>query len=151
ISLTPQTVGRFAARFPDVAVLHSGLTGAQRAQEWRRLSRGDARIAIGARSALFAPLRDVGLIVLDEEHETSFKQDSTPRYHARETAIVRGELENAVVVLGSATPTLESYGRAKRGVYELLTLPSRAGKGTLPKILVEDLRKEGKEQRFEGV
>jgi primosomal protein N' (replication factor Y) len=151
ISLTPQTVGRFAARFPDVAVLHSGLTGAQRAQEWHRISKGEAHIAIGARSALFAPLHDVGLIVIDEEHENSFKQDSTPRYHARETAIVRAELEGAVVVLGSATPTLESYGRAKRGVYELVTLPNRAGKGTLPKILIEDLRKEGKDQRFEGV
>ncbi|MGA0060674.1 MAG: replication restart helicase PriA [Planctomycetota bacterium] len=151
ISLTPQTVGRFAARFPDVAVLHSGLTGAQRAQEWHRIQRGDAHVAIGARSALFAPLRDVGLIVIDEEHENSFKQDSTPRYHARETAIARAEIENAVVVLGSATPTLESYGRAKRGVYELITLPNRAGKGTLPRILVEDLRKEDKRQNFEGV
>ena len=151
ISLTPQTVGRFAQRFPDVAVLHSGLTGAQRAREWHRLSRGEATIAIGARSALFAPVRDLGLIVLDEEHENSFKQDSTPRYHARETAIVRGEIESAVVVLGSATPTLESFGRARRGAYQMLTLPSRAGQGTLPRVLVEDLRKEGKEQSVSGV
>ncbi len=151
ISLTPQTVGRFAQRFPDVAVLHSGLTGAQRAREWLRLSRGEAHIAIGARSALFAPVRDLGLIVIDEEHESSFKQDSTPRYHARETAIVRAEIESAVVVLGSATPTLESFGRARRGAYQMLTLPSRAGQGTLPRVLVEDLRKEGKEQHVGGV
>jgi primosomal protein N' (replication factor Y) len=151
ISLTPQTVGRFAQRFPDVAVLHSGLTGAQRAREWLRLSRGQARIAIGARSALFAPLRDVGIIVVDEEHESSFKQDSTPRYHAREAAIVRAQIENAVVVLGSATPTLESFGRARRGAYELLSLPHRAGRGTVPRILIEDLRKEGKEQRVAGI
>ncbi|MBI5850770.1 MAG: primosomal protein N' [Planctomycetes bacterium] len=151
ISLTPQTVGRFAARFPDVAVLHSGLTGAQRAREWHRLSRGEASIAVGARSALFAPVRDLGLVVIDEEHESSFKQDSTPRYHARETAIARCEIESAVLVLGSATPTLESFGRAKRGAYELLTLPVRAGKGTMPRVLVEDLRKEGKQQAIGGV
>ncbi|MCC6784271.1 MAG: primosomal protein N' [Planctomycetes bacterium] len=151
ISLTPQTVGRFAARFPDVAVLHSGLTGAQRAREWHRLSRGEAHIAIGARSALFAPVRELGVVVIDEEHESSFKQDSTPRYHARETAIARCEIESAVLVLGSATPTLESFGRAKRGAYELITLPQRAGHGTLPKMLVEDLRKEGKQQAVGGV
>ncbi|MCA8941207.1 MAG: primosomal protein N' [Planctomycetes bacterium] len=151
IALTPQTVGRFASRFPDVAVLHSGLTGAERARQWRRLANGDAGIAIGARSALFAPLRDVGLIVLDEEQESSFKQDTTPRYHARELAIARGEIENACVVLGSATPTLESYGRAKRGLFELLTLPERAGAGTQPKIIVEDLRREDKESAVCGV
>jgi primosomal protein N' (replication factor Y) len=151
ISLTPQTVGRFASRFPDVAVLHSGLTDAERGRQWQRLLQGRARIAVGARSALFAPVRDLGLIVVDEEHETSFKQDSTPRYHAREMAIVRGELEQAVVVLGSATPTLESIGKARRGVYELLTLPQRAGAGRLPKLVVQDLRGEPKEVRRAGV
>jgi primosomal protein N' (replication factor Y) (superfamily II helicase) len=151
ISLTPQTVGRFASRFPDVAVLHSGLTDADRGRQWQRLLQGRARIAVGARSALFAPVQDLGLIVLDEEHETTFKQDSTPRYHAREMAIVRGELERAVVVLGSATPTLESIGKAKRGAYELLTLPQRAGAGRLPKIVVQDLRGEPKEVRRAGV
>ena len=151
ISQTPQTVGRFASRFPDVAVLHSGLTDAERGRQWRRLLTGRAGIAVGARSALFAPLSNLGLIVVDEEHETSFKQESTPRYHAREMALVRGEIENAVVVLGSATPTLESYGRARRGLYELLELPSRAGQGTLPRILVEDLRKEGKDSKLSGV
>ncbi|MBZ0153142.1 MAG: primosomal protein N' [Planctomycetes bacterium] len=151
ISLTPQTVGRFASRFPDVAVLHSGLTDAERGRQWQRLVQGRARIAVGARSALFAPVQDLGLIVVDEEHETSFKQDSTPRYHAREMAIVRGQIENAVVVLGSATPTLESIGKARRGVYELLTLPERAGAGRLPQILVQDLRGEPKEARRAGV
>ena len=151
ISLTPQTVGRFASRFEDVAVLHSGLTDSERAKQWRKLANGEAGIAIGARSALFAPLRDVGVIVLDEEHETSFKQESTPRYHARELAIRRAEIEGAVVVLGSATPTLESYGRARRGHYELLTLPQRAGAGRQPKIVIEDLRKESKEARVAGV
>ena len=151
ISLTPQTVGRFASRFPDTAVLHSGLTDAERGRQWQRLLQGKARIAIGARSALFAPVQDLGLIVVDEEHESSFKQDSTPRYHAREMAIVRGELERAVVVLGSATPTLESIGKARRGIYELLTLPQRAGAGRLPKIVVQDLRAEPKEARRAGV
>jgi primosomal protein N' (replication factor Y) len=151
ISLTPQTVGRFASRFPDVAVLHSGLTDAERGRQWQRLLQGRAKVAVGARSALFAPVQDLGLIVVDEEHESSFKQDSTPRYHAREMAIQRGEIEKAVVVLGSATPTLESIGKAKRGVYELLTLPQRAGAGRLPKIVVQDLRAEPKEARRAGV
>ena len=152
ISLTPQTVGRFASRFPgDVAVLHSGLTDAQRGKEWQRLARGEASIVVGARSALFAPLRNVGLVVVDEEHESTFKQESTPRYHAREMAVARGELEQAAVVLGSATPSLESYGRAKRGVYTLLELPARAGAGRLPKIVVEDLRRSGKREVVDGV
>ena len=151
ISLTPQTVGRFASRFADVAVLHSGLTDAQRGKEWRRLRNGEASIAIGARSALFAPLENLGLIVVDEEHEGTFKQESTPRYHARAMAVARGEIENAVVVLGSATPSLESYGRARRGVYELLTLPQRAGVGQLPRIVVEDLRGLGREIYIDGV
>ena len=151
ISLTPQTVGRFASRFPDTAVLHSGLTDAERGRQWQRLLQGRSKVVVGARSALFAPVQDLGLIVVDEEHETSFKQDSTPRYHAREMAIVRGEIERAVVVLGSATPTLESIGKARRGVYELLTLPQRAGAGRLPKIVVQDLRGEPKESRRSGV
>lgn len=151
ISLTPQTVGRFASRFPDVAVLHSGMTDAARGRQWQRLLQGKATIAVGARSALFAPVQNLGLIVVDEEHETSFKQDSTPRYHAREMAIVRGQIEGAVVVLGSATPTLESIGKARRGVYELLTLPERAGAGRLPRIVVQDLRHEPKEVKRAGV
>ncbi len=151
ISLTPQTVGRFASRFPDVAVLHSGLTDSERGRQWQRLLQGKAKVVVGARSALFAPVQNLGLIVVDEEHETSFKQDSTPRYHAREMAIVRAEIEKAVVVLGSATPTLESIGKARRGIYDLLTLPQRAGAGRLPKIVVQDLRSESKEARRSGV
>lgn len=151
ISLTPQTVGRFSSRFPDVAVLHSGLTDAQRGREWQRLMDGRASIAIGARSALFAPVANLGLIVIDEEHEGTFKQESTPRYHARAMAIARAEIEDAVVVLGSATPSLESFGRARRGVYTLLSLPTRAGAGKLPKILVEDLRGVSKDVYVHGV
>ncbi len=151
ISLTPQTVGRFASRFPDVAVLHSGLTDAERGRQWLRLMQGKASIAIGARSALFAPVANLGLIVIDEEQETTFKQESTPRYHAREMAIVRGQIENAVVVLGSATPALETIGKARRGAYQLLTLPRRAGKGTLPRIVVQDLRGEPKESVRQGI
>ncbi len=151
ISLTPQTVGRFASRFPDVAVLHSGLTEAERARQWQRLVRGEASIAIGARSALFAPLLNVGVIVIDEEHETTFKQDNTPRYHARELAIARAEIENACVILGSATPSIESYGKARRGVYELLVMKERAGVSNQPKIIVEDLRTEAKESNVLGI
>jgi primosomal protein N' (replication factor Y) len=151
ISLTPQTVGRFASRFPDVAVLHSGLTDSQRGREWRRLMDGRASIAIGARSALFAPVSNLGLVVIDEEHEGTFKQESTPRYHARAMAIARAEIEGAVVVLGSATPSLESFGKARRGLYSLLSLPTRAGSGQLPKIIVEDLRGQSKDLYVNGV
>ncbi len=142
ISLTPQTCGRFLSRFPDVAVLHSSLTDATRARQWLRLARGDARIVVGARSALFAPVKDLGLIVVDEEHESSFKQQQVPRYHAREMAVLRGKLENAVVVLGSATPSLESWQAAKTGRYEVLELPTRVGGGRMPRIIVEDMRYE---------
>lgn len=142
ISLTPQTCGRFLSRFPDVAVLHSSLTDATRARQWLRVARGDARIVVGARSALFAPVKDLGLIVVDEEHESSFKQQQVPRYHAREMAVLRGELENAVVVLGSATPSLESWQRAQDGFYELVELPKRVGGGRMPRVLVEDMRRE---------
>jgi len=152
IALTPQTVGRFAARFPnDVAVLHSGLTEAQRGRQWHDLLAGRMKIVVGARSALFAPVRDLGLIVIDEEHEGTFKQESTPRYHAREVAVLRAEIEGACVVLGSATPSLESYGRARRGVYELLKLEKRAGGSRLPRIVVEDLRNAERGDRSEGV
>jgi len=142
ISLTPQTCGRFLSRFPDVAVLHSSLTDATRARQWLRLARGEARIVVGARSALFAPVKDLGLIVVDEEHESSFKQQQVPRYHAREMAVLRGKLEDAVVVLGSATPSMESWQAARSGRYELLELPDRVGGGRMPRIIVEDMRSE---------
>ncbi|MEO6528839.1 MAG: primosomal protein N' [Gemmatimonadaceae bacterium] len=143
IALTPQTVDRFRAVFGDqIAVLHSALSDGERYDAWLALRRGEKRIAVGARSAVFAPLRNLGAIVVDEEHEGSYKQGEAPRYHAREVAIVRARAEGAVVVLGSATPSLESWSNAASGKYELLTLPDRAGGATLPKVAVVDLRAE---------
>ncbi len=142
IALTPQTVDRFRAVFGnDVAVLHSALSDGERFDAWRALKRGDKRIAVGARSAVFAPLSNVGAIIVDEEHESSYKQGESPRYHAREAAIVRATQEGAIVVLGSATPSLESWSNATGGKFTLLTLPDRVGGATLPRIDVVDLRK----------
>src|SRR5204863_3487814 len=139
--LTPQTVDRFRAVFgDDIAVLHSALSDGERYDAWLALKRGDKRIAVGARSAVFAPLTNLGAIIVDEEHETSYKQGETPRYHAREVAIVRARAEGAIVVLGSATPSLESWMNAKSGKYHLLTLPDRVGGGRLPSIEVVDIR-----------
>jgi len=141
IALTPQTVDRFRAVFGDrVAVLHSALSNGERYDAWLALRRGEKRIAVGARSAIFAPLRDLGAIIVDEEHESSYKQGETPRYHAREVAIVRARAEGAVVVLGSATPSLESWTNAASDKYELLTLPDRAGGAKLPLVHIVDLR-----------
>ncbi len=141
IALTPQTVDRFRAVFGDrIAVLHSALSDGERYDAWLALRRGEKRIAVGARSAVFAPLRDLGAIIVDEEHEGSYKQGEAPRYHAREVAIVRARAEGAVVVLGSATPSLESWNNATSGKYELLTLPDRAGGARLPHVHVVDLR-----------
>ncbi|HJR64310.1 MAG TPA: primosomal protein N', partial [Gemmatimonadaceae bacterium] len=141
IALTPQTVDRFRAVFGDaVAVLHSALSDGERYDAWLALKRGHKRIAVGARSAIFAPLADLGAIVVDEEHEGSYKNGETPRYHARELAVVRARAEGAVVVLGSATPSLESWQNAQRGKYRLLTLPDRVGAGRLPTVQVVDLR-----------
>ena len=143
IALTPQTVDRFRAVFGDrIAVLHSALSEGERYDAWLALRRGEKRIVVGARSAIFAPLRDLGAIVVDEEHESSYKQGEAPRYHAREVAIVRARAEGAVVVLGSATPSLESWTNASSGKYELLTLPERAGGARLPAVHVVDLRAE---------
>jgi len=141
IALTPQTVDRFRAVFGDrIAVLHSALSDGERYDAWLALKRGEKRIVVGARSAVFAPLEGLGAIVVDEEHESSYKQGETPRYHARELAIVRARLEGAVVVLGSATPSLESWSNATAGKYTLLTLPDRTGGGRLPSVDVVDLR-----------
>jgi primosomal protein N' (replication factor Y) len=141
ISLTDQLVERFVARFPSkIAVLHSGLSAGERFDEWRRLAHGGARIAIGARSAIFAPLPALGLIIVDEEHDTSYKQEETPRYNARDVAIVRAQQSHAVVVLGSATPALETFQHAKSGKYLLLTLPHRVAEKPLPGITVIDQR-----------
>ena len=141
IALTSQTVDRFRGAFgDDVAVLHSGLSDGERLDAWQSLRRGERRIAVGARSALFAPLERVGVVIVDEEHESSYKQSETPRYHAREAAIVRARAEGALVVLGSATPSLESWERADRGQAVRLTLPDRAGGAQLPPVQVVDMR-----------
>ncbi len=142
ISLTPQTVERFRDRVGEVAVLHSRMAAGARAEEWRRLRSGEVRVAIGARSAIFSPLPDLGLIVVDEEHERTFKQDSAPRYHARDVAVVRARACGATVVLGSATPSLESYRNAREGRYRLLELPERVGDGTPPSVEIVDMRAE---------
>ncbi len=141
ISLTAQAVERFAARFAShIAVLHSGLSAGERFDEWRRLAQGQAHIAIGARSAVFAPLPRLGLIVVDEEHDTSYKQEETPRYNARDVAIVRAQHHQAVVVLGSATPALETFHHTTSGKYCLLSLPYRVEDKPLPHITLVDQR-----------
>jgi len=141
IALTPQTVDRFRAAFGDrVAVLHSALSDGERYDAWLALQRGEKRIAVGARSAIFAPLTDLGAIIVDEEHESSYKQGEAPRYHAREVAIVRARTEGAIVVLGSATPSLESWVNATTGKYHLLSLPDRVGGARLPAVGVVDIR-----------
>jgi primosomal protein N' (replication factor Y) len=146
IALTPQTVDRFRAVFGDqVAVLHSALSDGERYDAWLALKNGSKRIAVGARSAIFAPLENIGAIIVDEEHEGSYKQGETPRYHARETAIVRATNEGAITVLGSATPSLETWVNARAGKYTLLELPARVGGATLPRVGVIDLRKEAAE------
>lgn len=148
ISLTPQTIERFKARFSHgplrtlVAVLHSHLSAGERHDEWHKIRQGRARVVIGARSAIFAPVEPLGLIVVDEEHEHSYKQEEAPRYHARDVAVLRGEREGAVVVLGSATPSLESYYNAQRGKYRLLELPTRVDDQRLPLVRVVDMRGE---------
>lgn len=148
ISLTPQTVRRFRERFERVAVLHSHLTDAERGDEWRRIRRGEADVVVGARSAVFAPVPRLGLIVLDEEHETSFKQQNVPRYHAREVAIERANIDGAVVVLGTATPSLETWHRSSEGDIERLVLPERVAGGRSPEILMVDLTVEERRDGF---
>ena len=143
ISLTPQTVARFKARFGDkIAVLHSQLVGSKRAYEWERIISGQAQIVVGARSAIFAPLKNLGLVVVDEEHENTYKQEDTPRYHAREVAIKRAEISNAVVILGSATPSLESFYSAEKKRYALIELPERIDSRLLPEVEIVDMREE---------
>jgi primosomal protein N' (replication factor Y) len=151
ISLTPQTIERFKSRFDRVAVLHSSLTDRQRSDQWWDIKNGNADVVIGARSAVFAPLENVGLIVIDEEHENTFKQDTSPRYNARDVSMIRAEYENALVVLGSATPSLESFYNAVIGKYECVTLKNRVGDKPLPGVEVIDMRLEkyrGKNQKY---
>ncbi|MBA4538092.1 primosomal protein N' [Bacillus aquiflavi] len=143
ISLTPQMVKRFKGRFGDeVAVLHSGLSAGEKYDEWRKIQRGEAKVVVGARSAIFAPFKNIGIIIIDEEHETSYKQEENPRYHARDVAIERAKFHNCPVVLGSATPSLETFARAKKGVYQLLTLAKRMNNQALPAVEIIDMREE---------
>ncbi len=141
ISLTPQTLDRFRSRFAHVAVLHSHLTDTERARQWEWIASGQVQVVVGARSAIFAPTPHLGLIVLDEEHETSFKQEETPRYHARDVALQRARLENVPLVLGSATPSLESWHAAQRGEYTLVKLSRRIEDRPLPAVRTIDLRR----------
>ncbi len=142
ISLTPQTVSRFQSRFGRLAVMHSNLSAGERARHWRALCSGEIKLVVGARSAVFAPVRDLGLVVVDEEHERTYKQDNDPRYNARDVAIMRAHRAGAAVVLGSATPSLESYHNARTGKHTLVSLPSRAGGAKPPRVEVVDLREE---------
>jgi len=143
ISLTPQTTERFRARFGNqVSVLHSSLSDGERFDEWTKIYEGRVRIVVGARSALFAPFKKLGLIIVDEEHENSYKQDEAPRYHARDVAVMRSYMEGAVTILGSATPSLESFYNAKRGKYELIKLTKRIDDRVMPSVSVIDMRAE---------
>ena len=143
ISLTPQITERFRSRFGDlVAVMHSGLSVGEKYDEWRKIQQGKVKVAVGARSAIFAPFTNIGLIILDEEHESTYKQEDSPRYHARDVAIWRSRYYNCPVILGSATPALESFARAKKGVYTLLTLQERAMKQALPTVHIVDMREQ---------
>jgi primosomal protein N' (replication factor Y) len=141
ISLTPQLVRRFRARFGSlIAVLHSGLTDSQRRSEWLRIRRGEASVAVGARSAVFAPFPEIGVMVVDEEHDPSYKQEEGVRYNARDVAVMRAHISGCPVVLGSATPSLESYHNAESGKYELLPLPERVAGRPMPEVSVVDLK-----------
>ena len=146
ISLTPQTVERFRQRFGDrVAILHSGLSQTERYLEWKKIRDEKVSIAVGARSAVFAPFKNLGIVVIDEEHDGSYKQESNPRYHARDTAVMRARSLNAVVVMGSATPSLESTQNTRLGKYQYLSLDSRVGDRMLPLVSLVDMKRERKE------
>lgn len=143
ISLTPQTVRRFAGRFGGkVAVLHSALSDGERYDEWHRIRTGEARVVVGPRSAVFAPVRDLGLIVVDEEHDTSYKQDETPRYNARDVAVMRGFFEKCKVVLGSATPSLESWHNVRQGKYAIASMAERVAGHPMPDVHVINMEEE---------
>jgi primosomal protein N' (replication factor Y) (superfamily II helicase) len=143
IGLTPAMVAQLRATFgEDVALLHSALTAAERTAQWHRIRRGEARVVVGTRSAIFAPISNLALIVVDEEHDSSYKQAEMPRYHARDVAVMRAKFSGAVIVLGSATPSLESWTNAQRGKYSLLTMKSRVGRRPLPDVTLIDMRRE---------
>ena len=143
IALTPQVAALFRARFGTaVAIQHSGLSDGERHDQWHRIRRGDVDVVIGTRSAVFAPLANPGLIIVDEEHDTSYKQDETPRYHGRDVAIMRGKFANALVVIGSATPTIESYTNALEGRYTLVTMEKRVLDRPMASVTVVNMREE---------
>ncbi|MEX2103888.1 MAG: primosomal protein N', partial [Bacilli bacterium] len=146
ISLTPQMVERFKGRFGDlVAVLHSRLSQGERYDEWRKIHRGEVKVVIGARSAILAPLRNIGLIIIDEEHESSYKQEESPKYHARDVALFRAKSHQAVVILGTATPSIESFALAKANRHHYLSLPGRVMGREMPTVEIVDMREELKQ------
>lgn len=148
IALTPRAAERFRARFGDrVALFHSALAPGERLDQWLRIRGGEADIVVGARSAVFAPLPRLGMVVVDEEHDPAYKQEESPRYHGRDVALLRGQMWSCPVLLGSATPSLESFHRSSVGAYRLLSLPERIGEGALPQVTVVDLRQEPKRPR----
>src|SRR5450755_709365 len=152
IGLTPAVAADLHQVFGDeVAILHSGLSDAERAEQWHRIRRGEARVVAGTRSAVFAPVGDLALIIVDEEQDSSYKQEETPRYHARDVAVMRAKMAGAVVVLGSATPSLESYYNAKKNKYTLVELPDRVEKRPLPEVEIVDMRQEFQETGHEQV
>ncbi len=152
IGLTPAVAADLHQVFGgEVAILHSALSDQERAEQWHRIKRGEARMVVGTRSAVFAPVSDLALMIVDEEHDSSYKQEETPRYHARDVAVVRAKMANAVVVLGSATPSLESYFNAKKHKYGLIDLPDRVEKRPLPEVEIIDMRQEFQETGSEQV
>jgi len=152
IGLTPAVAANLHQVFGDeVAILHSALSAQERAEQWHRIKRGETRMVVGTRSAVFAPVSDLALIIVDEEQDSSYKQDETPRYHARDVAVMRAKMANAVVVLGSATPSLESYFNAKKNKYALLELPDRVEQRPLPEVEIVDMRQEFQETGHEQV
>jgi primosomal protein N' (replication factor Y) len=152
IGLTPAVAADLHQKFDEeVAILHSALSDKERAQQWHRIKSGEARMVVGTRSAIFAPVADLALIIVDEEHDSSYKQEETPRYHARDIAVVRAKMANAAVVLGSATPSLESYFNAKKNKYALVELPDRVERRPLPEVEIIDMRQEFQETGHEQV
>ena len=152
IGLTPAIAADLQQVFgEEVAILHSSLSEKERAEQWHRIKAGQKHVVVGTRSAVFAPVCDLALIIVDEEQDASYKQEETPRYHARDVAVMRAKMANAVVVLGSATPSLESYFNAKKQKYTLLELPDRVEKRPLPEVAIIDMRQEFQETGREHV
>ena len=148
ISLTPQITARFKGIFSNIAILHSSLSDGEKYDEWRRINKGEVNVVIGARSAIFAPLKNLGIIIIDEEHSESYKQENNPRYNTLDIAMIRSKTHNCPVLLGSATPTIESYARAKKGYYKYLELNKRVNDKPLPKVVIVDMKDEIKKGNF---